>query len=271
MVVGRLVHLHLSLVEKYLFLAHRDLEAVLIEGDRAAVCTVGRLDGTNPRDRVLGRLWRCVLGQPLPQTIMLQERFVSREVPGRPDGRDMPVLVYGDDTAAVVDGMTRAVQEIDTLALGPIVRLGVGLVGTLPPPEEFTSALDRECVLLSDADWVQPTQGLAERVLATAARSVALLWVDAETRAYGLGALPATAGRLADDFATGAVAELRRRRSIDGATTSEPVSWPPTQEPVLPLVSELVRCWWPAPGRARHIFGSPFDYMSTLEADHACG
>lgn len=271
MIVGRLVHLHLTLVEKYLFLAHRDVEAELLEGDRVAARTVGRLDGTNPHDRVLGRLWRCVLGQSLPQTIMLNESFVSRVLCGGPDGRGVSVLAYGDDTAAVINGMTRAVRDIDTLALGPIVHLGVGLVGTLPPPEEFTPALDRECVLLSGADWAQPTQGLAERVLAAAARSVALLWVDAESRAYRLGAAPATAARLADDFATGVLAELRRRRSIDDATTSEPVSRPPTQEPVLPLVSELVRCWWPALGRAQHIFGSPFDYMSTLGASHARG
>src|SRR5262249_53497876 len=116
-----------------------------------------------------------------------------------------------------------------------------------------------------------------EAVLGAAAGSLASLWAAAEVRAYRLDTMPPTAARLADDFAIGAVAELRRRRAMrwpgvpSSLSADSPESAPrprPGQEPALPLLSELVRCWWPVAGRAQHIFGSPFDYMSTLEADH---
>jgi hypothetical protein len=274
MIVGRLVHQHLTFVEKFLFAAHRDVEQALLANDRSAVHTVSRLDGTRPLDRVRSRLWKCVLGRPLPETIMVPERFVPRELPGLPGQPGVSVLIFGDTAGAVADGLTRAVFEIDTHALGQVVRLGLGLVGTESLPDEFRSACARECALLPTTAWTGPTREIAELVLAAAACSLALLWADAETRAYELREVPTAAAALADDFATGVVAELRRRRSaVAGETTrpTEPVpsQRAPTQERLLPLVSELVRCWWPAWGRARHIFGSRFDYMSTLEIHDA--
>jgi hypothetical protein len=280
MILGRLVHLHLTLVEKQLFLDHRDVEQALLASDRVTAQLVGRLDGTHPVDRVLGRLWRCVLGQPLQQTITLPERCVVRELPGLPGGAGLRVLVL-DDAGDLGAGMTRALHEIDTYGLAQVVCLGVGLVGTAPLPRMVGSVSTRECVLLPAAAWTQTTRELADLVLAGAARSLALLWASAEVRAYRLPAVPPTATRLADDFATGVLAELHRRQSSGQGTGPQPADpgpaeggpdrAVPVQEPALPLVSELVRCWWPAPGRAHHIFGSPFDYLSTLEADHACG
>lgn len=272
MIMGRLVYLQLVLVEKHLFAAHREVEAGLLTGDRGAIQAVGRLDGTRPRDRVLGRLWTCVLGEPLTDAIMLPERFVAREIAGRPGGPGLPVLVYDPSGDTVADGMARALREIETYALDPVVRLGTGLVGLDPLPAEFQPAGRFECLVLPASAWRRSGAELTGIVLAAAARTTALLWAQAETRAYGLAELPATAPALADDFATGVVAELDRRRSLAGG--APPVAARPgrpsgTQEPLLPLLSELVRCWWPVPGRARHIFGSQFDYLSTLESAHA--
>ena len=275
MIVGRLVHLHVTLVERQLFLAHRQVEDALLAGDRVAVQAVSRLDGVVPADRVLARLWLSVLGDPLPETIAMPDRFVAHELPGSDGRASLRLLVFSehDDLAT---GLTQAWREIEDLGLDQIVRLGIGLAGTTAMPKRFDEACTLESILLPVDAWRQEPEWLAEAVLGAAARSLAGLWAAAEVRAYRLDSVPSTAEGLANDFAVGAVAELRRRRFELSPTVPHPregnsdesaVPPGPAQEPVLPLLSELVRCWWPAAGRAQHIFGSPFDYVSTLEAD----
>lgn len=264
MITGRVVHQHLTLVEEQLCRAHRAIEDRLLAG-RAATAVVSRLDGTSPADRVLARVLDAVSGTPLPETVALFDGLDPVPV-DRPGGRDpLSVLVFGDSADTVLPGLRRALAEVETHGLAPVVELGVGLVGVGAPPPALAAALDRECVFLAERQWAAGTPDLTALVLDAAARSLARMWGDAEILAYGLDTEPAAVPALVDAFAAGVVAEYRR---AGGDPVPDRVA-EPVQETALPLLSELVRCWWPRPERATNLFGSPFDYMSTLEPARA--
>ncbi|GAA3885567.1 hypothetical protein GCM10022243_57990 [Saccharothrix violaceirubra] len=257
MITGRLVHLHLGLVDHQLVRDHRARERALIDSAGTSVAVVARLDGTRPADRVLARLLGCAVGGPLADGIRLLDRFVRQ---------DSGPLVFDEPGSGLVsDGADRAYRRAAELGLEPVCQLGIGLVGLTSLPAVFEPAVDREAVLLPAATWSLPTAELTASVLEGAARSLALTWAYAEVLAYGLDGPPPGTTAAATDFARGVLAEYHRR--ADGRHGPDPGE--PTQVPELPLLSELVRCWWPAPGRAHNIFGSPFDYMTHLEVSGA--
>ncbi|GAA0572023.1 hypothetical protein GCM10010172_65690 [Paractinoplanes ferrugineus] len=266
MILGRLVHLHVTLVEEQLHQDHRAEVEVLLR-DRSTAATVATsLDSALPRHRVFARLLRDMAGTGLAGSIELHELVETIEVSTDGTGRPWSVLVCADGSAAPArNGIARALTHIDELTLGILPRIGLGMIGVGSPPRQFAGA-HRETLFLTAEQWELPTADLAELVLAGAARAIVGQWAGSETRAYGLAGLPPSVPALARDFAVGVCTEARRRAGAPRNTWSGPE---PVQEPSLPLVSELVRCWWPASGRAQHIFNSPFDYLTSLEPAHA--
>ncbi|MBP2471863.1 hypothetical protein JOF53_000735 [Crossiella equi] len=256
MITGRVVHLHLGLVEEHLVRAHREQEQAL--AGSASVAVLSALDGTRAADRVLARLLAALDGHPLPEGIRFWDTF-TRVAPG--------LLVHDDADGGVTEGVRRAFAHAGELGLGPLLELGCGLAALDTLPREYRPAADAgEAVLLPARTWTQPTPLLTGQVLREAAVSLGLQWARAETAAYRLPARPPGLRSALADFAHGVLAEYRRR-----AGGPVPVrAGVPAQVAELPLLSELVRCWWPSPGRARHVFGSPFDHMTTLEVPGAC-
>ncbi|MFE9287981.1 hypothetical protein [Streptomyces olivaceus] len=265
MILGRVVHLHLTLVEAELYRAHREEEDALVATGRVAMTAVSQLNGAKPGDRVFARLLGSVVQTGLPQSVRLPEQFARKEISWSDDASALPILVYDDQATGLPEsGLRDVLRHVDLLGLTPLIRLGVGLVGIDSVPDGFEQACRRECVFLAPADWAASVPALAELLLAEAARSLVRMWAEAETRAYSLSSVPSS-DELVEAFATGVVAEYRRRRGEDQGDALSRLPHSPAQVEDLPLVSELVRCWWPMPGRAQSIFGSPFDYMTKLE------
>ncbi|SDN00506.1 hypothetical protein SAMN04488074_13150 [Lentzea albidocapillata subsp. violacea] len=270
MVLGRVVHLHLTLVEPQLIQAHREVENALLATQRVSLATVSRLDATRTADRVFARLLSAVSTSALPDVIGLPEQFRREAFDVSAESTPWPVLIFDEQRVDVVANFRRALTEVRLHGLLPILQLGAGLVGVEPLPSGFRDACTDSAVLLPADLWAASADELSPAVLSGAARSLAMMWAAAEISVYGLGTARASVTALADAFAFGVSAEYRRRAALPEDSAVVELGDPP-QDDELPLLSELVRCWWPKPGRAVNIFGSPFDYMTTLEPAHARG
>ncbi|WP_211305300.1 hypothetical protein, partial [Crossiella equi] len=185
MITGRVVHLHLGLVEEHLVRAHREQEQAL--AGSASVAVLSALDGTRAADRVLARLLAALDGHPLPEGIRFWDTF-TRVAPG--------LLVHDDADGGVTEGVRRAFAHAGELGLGPLLELGCGLAALDTLPREYRPAADAgEAVLLPARTWrSRPARAARPR---RRARGCGPAWAPSGPRypAPGPAAPPARRGR----------------------------------------------------------------------------